>query len=60
MKAVSRRAFLTTTGVVTGGALASREVSSAAAPALTLCCANYVRFLPIATGDVQSRDLPPT
>ena len=28
-----------------------------AAPALTLCCANYVRFLPIATGDVRPADL---
>lgn len=57
MKEVSRRAFLTATGVVAGGALASREAASAAAPALTLCCANYVRFLPIATGDVRPADL---
>jgi 4,5-dihydroxyphthalate decarboxylase len=57
MKEVSRRAFLTATGVLAGGALASREAASAAAPALTLCCANYVRFLPIATGDVRPADL---
>ena len=58
MNGVSRRVFLTTTGVAAGGVLAAREAAPrAAAPALTLCCANYVRFLPIATGDVQPRDL---
>jgi 4,5-dihydroxyphthalate decarboxylase len=58
MEAVTRRAFLTTTGVVAGGVLAARDAAArTAAPALTLCCANYVRFLPIATGDVQPRDL---
>ena len=58
MEVVSRREFLTTTGAVAGGVLAASEAPAVlAAPALTLCCSNYVRFLPIATGDVQPRDL---
>ena len=57
MNGVSRRAFLTTTGAA-AGALASPAVARASrAPALTLTCANYVRFLPIAAGDVRPADL---
>jgi 4,5-dihydroxyphthalate decarboxylase len=58
MEPVSRREFLARTGVVGGGVLAASELAPARrAPALTLCCTNYVRFLPIATGDVRPRDL---
>ena len=55
MNGVSRRVFLTTTGVAAGGVLAASDCGARAsrAPALTLSCANYVRFLPIATGDVR-------
>ena len=57
MNGVSRRAFLTTTGAA-AGALASPAVARASrAPALILTCANYVRFLPIAAGDVRPADL---
>lgn len=64
MSQVSRRTFLMTTGVATSGVLAAAgaaaaDVTAAAvsAPALTLTCANYVRFMPIATGDVRPKDL---
>jgi 4,5-dihydroxyphthalate decarboxylase len=59
MNRVSRRAFLTTTGATTGGILASANLSASAsrAPALTLTCSNYVRFMPIATGDVRPKDI---
>jgi 4,5-dihydroxyphthalate decarboxylase len=57
---VSRRQFLAAAGV-TGGALAGldapRAVTATTATTLTLACANYVRFMPIATGDVRPRDV---
>ena len=59
MNRVSRRTFLTTTGTTTGGILASANlgVSASRASALTLTCSNYVRFMPIATGDVRPKDV---
>ena len=59
MSRVSRRAFLATSGVVAGGAAAVAAQAPAARPAgtVSLACTNYVRFLPIATGDVRPRDL---
>jgi 4,5-dihydroxyphthalate decarboxylase len=64
MNSVSRRTFLTTAGAAAGGALATadavdavRQPTTITAPALTLTCANYVRFMPIATGDVRPKDL---
>lgn len=58
MNGVSRRVFLSATGVAAGGVLAAGDVAGVSlAPALTLTCANYVRFLPIATGDVRPADL---
>ena len=57
MDRVSRRAFLTTTGAVAGALAAPDRVRASHAPSLTLTCANYVRFLPIATGDVRPIDL---
>jgi 4,5-dihydroxyphthalate decarboxylase len=59
MNRVSRRAFLTTSGTAAGGALTAVRPAAQAArtSALTLACANYVRFMPIAAGDVRPRDL---
>src|SRR5687768_8466656 len=57
MNDVSRRRFLTSTGALAGVVATPVIGSRSRAPALTLCCANYVRFLPIATGDVRPRDL---
>lgn len=61
MNQVSRRRFLTTTGTTAGGVLASAHINASTAtsrePALTLVCSNYVRFMPIATGDVRPKDL---
>ena len=59
MNRVSRRVFLTTSGVAAGGAVAGGRGAqpSAQGITLTLTGANYVRFLPIATGDVRPRDL---
>jgi 4,5-dihydroxyphthalate decarboxylase len=56
MDGVTRRAFMTTSLVA--GTLAPLPVTrQASRPALTLTCANYVRFLPIASGDVRPREL---
>jgi hypothetical protein len=59
--AISRRQFIATTGCAVGGALAHPVASgadaAAATPALTLTCTNYVRFMPIATGDVRPKAL---
>ena len=55
----SRRQFIATTGCAAGSAL-GRVVpagTATATPALTLACSNYVRFLPIATGDVRPTDV---
>ncbi len=59
MSRLTRRAFLTTSGTATGVVVASRGLAQRAprARTLTLTCANYVRFLPIATGDVRPREL---
>jgi 4,5-dihydroxyphthalate decarboxylase len=59
MDRVSRRAFLVTSGVGAGGAVAAASTGQLASrtPTLTLTCANYVRLLPIASGDVRPRDL---
>ncbi len=59
MKELSRRRFIGAAGAVASGALARVHASPtfgpppAATGGLTLTCANYVRFLPIATGDVR-------
>jgi 4,5-dihydroxyphthalate decarboxylase len=58
MNRVSRRAFLSSSGAAAGVLTAIRPAAQApASAALTLTCANYVRFMPIATGDVRPRDL---
>jgi len=58
---VSRRRFIASAGCVVGSRVASAAAGGAAtaAPrsALTLTAANYVRFMPIATGDVRPKDL---
>jgi 4,5-dihydroxyphthalate decarboxylase len=56
MNRVSRREFLGTTGAA-GGVLAAPAIAVAQRAPLMLTCANYVRFLPIATGDVRPRDM---
>jgi len=57
----SRRQFIASAGCVVGGPFAHvgiAEGAAAAAPAgLTLTAANYVRFMPIASGDIQPKDL---
>jgi 4,5-dihydroxyphthalate decarboxylase len=57
--AFSRRRFIATTGCAAGGALGYPFAADAApaTPALTLACSNYVRFMPIATGDVRPKGL---
>jgi 4,5-dihydroxyphthalate decarboxylase len=50
MDTVSRRRFLTTGTVVAGAWVTPVSVQSRSS--VTLTCANYVRFLPIASGDV--------
>jgi 4,5-dihydroxyphthalate decarboxylase len=58
MTGMSRRTFLSTTGAAATGRLAASDAGLASrAPALALTCANYVRCLPIATGDVRPADL---
>src|SRR5436309_5846493 len=59
--ALSRRQFIASAGCVVGCPLAHAGMvggaTAAALPALTLTSANYVRFMPIATGDVRPKDL---
>lgn len=56
MNKMSRRHFFRTAGWLAGGTgLGSR--AAAAVPAVTLACSNYVRFMPIATGDVKAKDV---
>lgn len=58
MPGLTRRSFLATSGTAAVGVLSeSRPSAQGAGAALTLTCANYVRFLPIATGDVRPRDV---
>jgi 4,5-dihydroxyphthalate decarboxylase len=59
MPSLSRRAFLSSSGSVVGGAVVATQAEPPAqrTGALTLACSNYVRFLPIATGDVRPREL---
>lgn len=60
MRRVSRRAFLTTSGVAAGNVVAANATDAqpaSASPRLTLAGANYVRQLPIATGDVRPKGL---
>ena len=55
MTSISRRAFL---GSASAAAVLPRITSAAAQrPALRLTGANYVRFMPLATGDVKPADL---
>lgn len=59
MDPLSRRRFIVTAGAA-GGVLTTWQNAGAASAresTLTLACANYVRFMPIATGDVRPKDL---
>jgi len=57
--ALSRRRFIAVAGCAASGAMVERSDAAAEAqtPALTLTCANYVRFMPIAAGDVSPDNL---
>lgn len=59
MDPVSRRQFIGTAGAASGVLATWHPADAALLPpsTLTLACANYVRFMPIATGDVRPRDL---
>ena len=58
MHRLSRRAFLASSSVAAGSVAAAHATQPADSSArLTLVCANYVRLLPIASGDVRPRDL---
>jgi 4,5-dihydroxyphthalate decarboxylase len=61
MGSFSRRAFIGTTGAAAAAPLVGRAGSQTqgtdSTPSLTLTCADYVRFMPIATGDVRPPDL---
>jgi 4,5-dihydroxyphthalate decarboxylase len=59
MDRLSRRAFLTTSGLAAGSVCVEAQAAASAsrAPTLTLTGANYVRFMPIATGDVRPKEL---
>jgi 4,5-dihydroxyphthalate decarboxylase len=56
MDRVSRRVFMTT-GLAAGALRPSKVTRQRSRPAVTLTCANYVRLMPIATGDVRPTDL---
>ena len=51
MNGLSRRRFLGAAGTLASLRLDQRGAQAPAA--VTLVCANYVRFMPIATGDVH-------
>jgi 4,5-dihydroxyphthalate decarboxylase len=56
--AVSRRNFIAAAGCVAGGAFVEGSTAAPAPrPALTLAASNYVRFMPIATGDIVPEDV---
>jgi 4,5-dihydroxyphthalate decarboxylase len=60
MERVSRRTFLSIaslSGAAVAPVVTTAVAASRRAPALTLACSNYVRFLPIATGDIRPKDL---
>ncbi len=63
MIALSRRKFVGTASSLAAGAYVIRKLVpgtisiSAAAPTLRLTCANYIRFMPFAAGDVQAKEL---
>jgi len=54
MQKMSRRAFLVTTGAI--GVAHRASAASVTGPTVSLACSNYVRFTPIATGDVRPKD----
>jgi len=60
VKELSRRRFIGAAGAVASGTLVRTSQRDPAPPAdapLALTCANYVRFMPIATGDVRPKGL---
>lgn len=63
MDALSRRQFLETAGCVAAAGSLARASSveprdaDAASPAITLAVAEYIRYMPLATGAVRAKDL---
>lgn len=58
MDSLSRRRFIITGGAAAGVLSTWDAISAGAATStLTLACANYIRFMPIAAGDVRPKDL---
>lgn len=53
---MNRRTFLETAGGLAAAGLA-RPATAAALPKLTVTCSDYVRFMPLATGDFRPQDL---
>lgn len=62
MDGLSRRQFFVTAGGVAAGSLSlapsvHAQETAAGLPRLTLACADYTRYLPLATGDVRPKGL---
>jgi 4,5-dihydroxyphthalate decarboxylase len=55
MSRLSRRRFFGAAGALAGAALTRSE--AAGAPRLTLTCADYLRFTPLATGDFRPKNI---
>jgi 4,5-dihydroxyphthalate decarboxylase len=58
MHEISRRAFLMASGGAASLAAArsGADQAQAVAPEVALACSNYIRFMPIATGDVRPKE----
>lgn len=57
MENASRRHFVKAAGSLAGLSVVGGSRAAAATPKLTLACADYLRFTPLATGDVRAKDL---
>jgi 4,5-dihydroxyphthalate decarboxylase len=61
MSTLSRRRFLVTSGGFAGASLIRARPAAAQSaggrPRLAIVCSNYIRFMPLATGDVRPQDL---
>jgi 4,5-dihydroxyphthalate decarboxylase len=60
MTRLTRRQFCQTTAAIAGASLAEGSITDAAqgeTATITLACANYARFMPLATGEVRAEGL---
>jgi 4,5-dihydroxyphthalate decarboxylase len=62
MNEISRRQFFRTAGSITGASFVGTRCAAArqdreALPKITLTCADYLRFTPLATGDLRPKDV---